>query len=211
MTKFRKLSEVTFTTALWLLALSGVSLGQEKLDAKLSPAALESQIQSLGSQLDSVKSEFGQRLDRIESLIIGQRDTTKGGDETGYPPPVTDGILPDSKRTDHSEPCCKRVEGYEPCCGRSERYEPCCRYAERYELCCRHVERYEPCCRHVERYEPCCRHVERYEPCCRHVEHYERCCRHVYERHVIRYERHVERYEPCCRRYHHADGYDDDP
>lgn len=181
MTRFRKLLEATFASALWLFALLGVSLGQEKPDAKLSPAVLESQIQSLGSQFDSLKSEFGKRLERIEALIIGG---PKGGDE------AKDGILSDSKPIERSESCCKRVD---------------CRYAERCEPCCGH-ERCEPCWRR-ERCEPCCRH---YEPCCRHVEHHERCCRRVHERRVIRYERYV-RYEPCCGRYHRAEGYDEDP
>jgi hypothetical protein len=118
MAKLRKMSEMIFAAALWLCALSGVSPAQE---------ALESQIQSLGSQLNGVRGEFGQRLDRIESLIIGRRQAPK--DETRYSPPPSDEVLADPNDRDRFQPCCRRVDGYEPCCERSERY----------------VEPYEPC------------------------------------------------------------------
>jgi hypothetical protein len=210
MTKLTTLSAVTFAAAIWLGTLVEVSFGQDKIDPKLTPAGLQSQIESLSSELESVRTEFGQRLNRIEALI-DSRNTSK--DETSEYRAPSDGIIADPARKDA---CCKTSDGYQACCGRSERdescckyvdhYQPCCRQDERYEPCCRHVERYEPCCRHVQRY-PCCRHVQRYEPCCRHVEHYEPCCRHVqrYEpccRHVQRDEpccRYVERYQPCCR------------
>ena len=223
MTELRTLSAVMFAAAVWLGALVAVSFGQEKIDPKLTPAGLQSQIQALSSELQSVKTEFGQRFDRIEALI-DSRNTSK--DEKGDYRAPSDGIIADPARTDR---CCKTSDGYQPCCGRSERdescckyvdhYEPCCRQDERYEPCCRHVQRYEPCCRHVQRYEPCCHHVQRYEPCCRHAQRYEPCCRHTgyYERPVVRYERHVAGHVPCCGRYDRADRYsggnryDDDP
>jgi hypothetical protein len=107
MTKLKNFSTVILTAALWLYGLSGVTIGQE---------ALQGQVQSLDSQLNGVKGEFRQRLDRIESLINGRRNAPTG--DTGYSPRPL-----------------KRVNGYDPCCGRSERFEPCCRYVGRYESC----------------------------------------------------------------------------
>jgi hypothetical protein len=107
MAKLSDFSRVAFVAALLLCALSGVGFGQE---------ALETQIQTLGSQLNGVKGDFRQRLDRIESLIDRRRNAQR--DETGYSPRPY-----------------RHVDRYAPCCGRSERREPCCKYVGRYEPC----------------------------------------------------------------------------
>lgn len=173
MTKIKQFPQVMFIAALFLSALSATCRGQDAdRDSKLSPAALERQIQSLSNEFDSFKSNFGQRLDRIEALISSK--LANGGDETGGSSRRADETPSETKRADCSEKC---ADCSQSCC---KRPEPCCKCPE---PCCKHVVR--PCCERcykpVVHYELCYRRVVRYEPWYRRVVHYRPCCRRAYD------------------------------
>jgi hypothetical protein len=171
MIKIKQFPQVLFIAALLLWALSATSRGQDaNRDPKLSSAALESQIQSLSNEFDSFKTNFGRRLDRVESLISGK--LAKGGDDTGESSHRAYETPSEPKCADCPE---KRADCPQSCC---KRPEPCCEYPE---LCCKHVV--WPCCRHfgcercykrVVHYQLCSRRVVRYEPWYRRVVHYSR-------------------------------------
>jgi len=180
MTKIKQFPQVMFTAALFLCALSVTCRGQDAdRDSKLSPAALETQIRSLSNEFDSFKSNFGRRLDRIESLIGSK--LAKGGEETGESSRRADDPPSETKRADCSEKgadcgqsCCKPPE---PCC---KPPEPCCKSPE---PCCKHVVRpyCERCYKRVVHCELCYRRVVRYEPYYRRVVHYRPCCGRTYD------------------------------
>lgn len=175
MTKIKQFTQLMFTAALLLCALSATSRGQDaNRDSKLSPAAMENQIQSLSNEFDSFKTAFGRRLDRIESLISAK--LAKSGDETGESSHRAYETPSEPKRAECPE---KSVDCPQSCC---KRPESCCKYPE-------------PCCKRVVR--PCCGHFG-CERCYRRVVHCELCYRRV-----VRYEpwyRRVVHYRPCCRR-----------
>jgi hypothetical protein len=148
-----RLPGMMLVVVLLLSALSGVTAGQERTNP--STTDVENKIQSLRNQLDSLKKDFGRRLDRIESLT-DQQGTTKHDEERSGSSPGLD--------NEHRAP------------GRDDRAtNSLARSNDRdSDACCRHAYQRQPCCRQVYHPQPCCRRVYHHIPCCRSLGDLER-------------------------------------
>ena len=148
-----RLPGMMLVAVLSLSALSGVTAGQER--STPSTADIENKIQSLRNQLDSVKKDFGRRLDRIESLT-DQQATTKHDEGRSESSPGSGNERQSPEREDRATNSLARSNDRDS------------------DACCRHVYQRQPCCRQVYHPQPCCRHAYHHIPCCRSIRDLER-------------------------------------
>jgi len=148
-----RLPGMMFMAVLLLSALCGVTVGQQRTTP--STADIENKIQSLRNQLDSLKKDFGRRLDRIESLT-DQQATRKHDEERSESSPGSDNERQAPEREDRATNSLARSND------------------RGSDACCRHAYQRQPCCRQVYHPQPCCRHAYHHIPCCRSIRDLER-------------------------------------
>lgn len=148
-----RLPGMMLVAVLFLSALCGVTAGQQRTTP--STADIENKIQSLRNQLDSLKKDFGRRLDRIESLT-DQQAARKPDEERRESSAGSDNERQAREREDRTTNSLARSNDRDS------------------DACCRHAYQRQPCCRQVYHPQPCCRRAYHHIPCCRSIRDLER-------------------------------------